>query len=90
MIEIRWDFSKGDEISYGEGLEKEVGFATHCLEFFSQHFWDQVRVVKEDGSYIDLRELLAGDDFYTSKEIRPAHNLRKMLVSGAFNFKEKL
>ena len=52
MIEIRWDFSRGDEISY-------------------------------------LRELLAGDDFYTSKEIRPAHNLRKMLLAGSFNFKAK-
>ena len=67
-----------------------VLIASNLKQYKHNWIWDQVRVVKKDGSYIDLRELLAGDDFYTSKEIRSEHNLLKMLLAGAFNFKDKI
>ncbi len=88
MITVRLDFTVGDEISYEEGLRKEDGFATHCLDFFSMGPIANVVVVKKDGSYIDRNELLLDSSPYTAKDIRPSHNLIKMLKAGAFKFKQ--
>lgn len=87
MINIHLNFKDGSEISYLEGIEKEKDFNTHCLSFFSFDTSDDVRVIKKDGSYILMSELL-GLSNYTNKEIRLSHNIEKMLKSGSFKFKK--
>ena len=86
-IIIHWDFTDGTEISYMEGLLREDGFTTSCIQFFTTE--NDARVVKKDGSYIDVLELLENTGEYTDKEIRPAHNLVKMLVADAFEWKKE-
>lgn len=92
-IYINFDFTDGTEISFVEGSRKMRGFTTNCLDFFASHkcmFGYDVIVRKKDGSYISAKELLAGDRYYTPKEIRVEHNIRNMLVAGTFNFKPPL
>ena len=87
MIVVRFDYTVGNEISYVEGMNKEDDFATNCLSFFSSGPIANVLVVKQDGSYINRDELLLDSSPYTSKEVRPSHNLEKMLKAGAFKFR---
>ncbi len=93
MIHIHWDFTTGNELSFGEVKDKleEKGFTadieTHCLEFFNVDTKRPVRVCKEDGSFIDRDELMSNVGFeYTDKEMRQGHNLRKMLVANSFTW----
>lgn len=89
IIIINLDFTSGKEISYEEGLKKNTSFTTHVLDFFSfDTNADDVIVLRKDHSSISRNELLKKDQTYCNKEIRPAHNIRKMLVAGAFKFKE--
>lgn len=89
MITIHYDFSTGEEISLVEGREKKDNFKTHCINFFDFDNLDvDVKVLKKDGSYILLSELLLNNGDYCEKEIRIAHNISKILLSGRFKFKK--
>lgn len=89
MIIINYDFISGNELSYVEGLEAKDNFETNCLDFFSfDNLKYDVKVLKKDGSYILMSELLDNDGSYTLKQIRIAHNLQKLLKGGTFNFKQ--
>lgn len=92
MIIINYDFVSGKELSYVEGCEKKDDFETNVLTFFC---FDQlengvdVKVVKKNGDYIILSELLRQDNGYCEKELRPAHNVYKLLVAEMFDFKRE-
>lgn len=90
-VYIHWDFTDGSELSFVEGNATLNGFHTHCLEFFSTNFRPDINVivVKSNGEYISRNELLQNDGTYTSKQIRHAHNLQKMLIAGSFRWKKK-
>jgi len=85
VIEIRWDFTKGDELSYSQGKECKDDFATNCLEFFSMDN-PCAYVVRMDNKKITVQALLKNDKKHINKEMRKSHNIRKMLVSGAFEW----
>ena len=95
MIEIHWDYTTGKEISLGEGLVQRSGFETHCLEFFNTKyipFQDGVNdiiVRKKNRDYISLKEIFENDGRYTSKEIRRAHNILKILLADGFKWQKK-
>lgn len=86
-IKIHYDFIDGSELSYGEAVECEENFTTSCLEFFCTDNINAV-VVKRDGSSISVKDLLDNTGDHTVKHIRKAHNLHRMLVAGAFSWKE--
>lgn len=92
MITINYDFVSGKELSYIEGLEQKDNFETNVLTFFC---FDQlekdidVKVVKKNGDYIILSELLNYNNGYCEKSLRPAHNVYKLLVAGSFEFKSQ-
>lgn len=95
-ITINFDYISGNEVSFAEGRDKFVygeSFTTNCLEFFqfdSLAIYDDVIVKAKGGKYISLKELLSNEDTsYTSKEIRVSHNVRKMLVAGSLEFKQR-
>lgn len=95
-ITINFDYISGNEVSFAEGRDKFMdgeSFETNCLEFFqfdSLVIYDDVIVKAKGGKYISLKELLYNEDTsYTSKEIRVSHNVRKMLVAGSLEFKQR-
>lgn len=92
MIFIHWDYTDGSEISYAEGQKNiennNTNFNTNVLEFFSTETPSNVVVLKRDGSYIDRNELMSNKGNYTLKEMRTAHNIQRMLVAGAFKWRE--
>lgn len=86
IITIHLDFTDGTEVSYMEGTVLSESFNTHCLEFFNMDIEvDDVVVVKKDGSTISRKNIQQ----HTDKEIRKEHDIRKMLVAGAFEWKKK-
>lgn len=95
-IIIQYDYSRGEVLSYIGVLKQiEAGaplIYTNCLEFFSFTYLDQgyeVEVRNTNGDYIKLSELLEDTkNEYTYKEIRKAHDVRKLLVANHFWFKE--
>ena len=84
VIFINFDFTTGRELSYVEGKECKVSFETNCTTFFNTD--NNAIVRKKDGSEISVVSLLSNHGFYTEKEIRPEHNLYKMLLADAFTF----
>lgn len=87
MITINFDFTTGNEISYQEGLLKKDNFETHVLDFFCfDTEVDDIIVLKKDGSFIKRSNLLKENNPHCRKEIRIAHNIRKILVAGGFDF----
>ena len=95
-IVINFDFVSGNEVSFIEGRDKYMdgeSFETNCLDFFqfdSLAVYGDVIVKAKGGKYISLKELLSNEDTtYTSKEIRLTHNVRKMLVAGSLEFKQR-
>lgn len=86
MIIIHYDFTDESEISYMEGCEKGDDFTTHCLNFFCFDYSD-VKIVKANGDYIVLKELLDNTGEYTDREIRFGHNAMKMLIADCFKWK---
>ena len=82
-IRIHFDFTDGTELPYAIAREQKKDFSTNCLEFFSTSNPNAV-VVKKDGSEMSVKELLNNSGNYTKREIRKAHNLHKMLISGVF------
>jgi len=87
-ITIHYDFTDGTELSYGKAVWANEDFTTNCLEFFSSDNPNAV-IVKKNGSSISVRALLDNKLGHTMKEIRKAHDLRKMLVAGKFDWKSK-
>lgn len=86
MIKIHYDFVDGSEISYDEGKTKKDGFNTNCLSFFTmENEADEVLVVKKDGSYISRNNI----NEHSAKEIRASHNIYKMLIAGAFEWRSE-
>lgn len=88
MITIHYNFTNGTEVSYVEGLELKDNFSTNCLDFFCFDTLPvEVIVIKKNGDYISLKELLLNTGEYTDKEIRIAHNIHKMLKANSFKWK---
>lgn len=95
-IIINYDFTTGNEVSYMEVIEKmslkEQFIETHCLNFFNFDMLkkcEDIVVIKKDNSYISVKDLLENKgDGYCYKEIREAHNIYKILMSGHFDFKK--
>lgn len=83
MIIIHFDFKDGTEVSYMQGKLLRDNFTTHCLDFFNMYERvDDVIVLRSDGAKISRKEI----NKHIKKEIRKAHNIHKMLVSGSFNW----
>ena len=97
IITITYDYVAENSKSYLEGkklIDCGESFTTNCLEFFDFDLFnkrvDDVVVLKKDGTSISLRKLLDNNAGYTDKEIREAHNAKKLLISGALEFKENV
>lgn len=89
MIKIHFDYTDGTELSYQEGLDKGDGFNTNCLDFFTtDNDAFDVIVVDKKGNSISRNELLNNIGNYTTKEIRPEHNILKMLKANSFNWRK--
>ena len=83
MIKIHWDFTDGSEVSYMEGIELKDNFTTCCLDFFNNDLpVDDIIVWRKDGKHISRKNI----HLHTTKEIRKAHNIHKMLCAGSFEF----
>ena len=81
MITIHFDFTDGTELSYVEGLHKKDDFTTTCLEFFSMDTTaEDVVVLNKDGLKISRNNIQK----HTTKKMRNEHDIRKLLVGGAF------
>lgn len=84
MIKIHYDFTDKTEISYKEGLEKGDNFTTNCLQFFClDNKASEVIIINKEGKYISRNNIQA----HTLKEIRKEHNILKMFLSEAFDWK---
>ena len=97
IIKITYDYVDPNSKSYLEGkklIDQEESFTTNCLEFFDFDLFnkrvDDVVVIKKDGKSISLRKLLDNNTGYTDKEIREAHDAKKLLISGVLEFKENV
>ena len=65
---------------------------TNCLDFFCfdtlKRGVEDVIIRRFSGQYISAKELLNHEWDYTERDIRKAHNIRKMFVAGCFNWRE--
>lgn len=83
MITIHWDYTDGTEVSYIEGKKLKDNFTTCCIEFFNMdQSCDDVIVLRKDGKKISRKNI----QLSTEKEIRQVHNIRRILLAGAFKF----
>jgi hypothetical protein len=83
MITIHFDFVDGTEVSYLEGKKLGDNFTTNCLDFFNfDEITDDVIVLKKNGEKISRKNI----QNHTTKEIRPTHNIHKMLLANSFTF----
>ena len=83
MITIHFDFSDGTEVSYADGKLLKDNFTTHCLDFFNMDEQvDDVVVLRKDGRKISRKSI----NQHTVKDIRPSHDIHKMLVAGSFEW----
>ena len=83
MIVIHYDFTDGTEVSYAEGLRLKDNFTTHVLHFFNEsEKVNDVVVLKKDGTKISRANIHA----HTRKQIRPSHNLTKLLLANSFEW----
>lgn len=65
---------------------------TNCLNFFCFEVCDDgydVKVIKKNGDYILMSELLLNTGEYTVKCMNTGHNVTRMLIAGAFGYKSK-
>lgn len=96
LIVIPLDYQHPEALSYMEvntEIEKNTSLIfTYCLNFFDFSVYDKgydVKVLKKDGSYILLSELLHNPHIYTPRIIRKAHHVSKMLMANSFRFKKE-
>jgi len=89
MIKIHYDFTDGTEISYGEGKCLDDDFTTNCLLFFTNDTHEEVVIETADGKFISKNDLMRNDPHYTLKHMRQSHNILKMFLAGAFNWKRR-
>ena len=83
MIIIHWNFTDGTEVSYIEGKKLKDNFTTCCLDFFNQEqVCDDVMILRKDGKQINRNHI----QLSTDKEIRPGHDIKRLLVAGALKF----
>ncbi|MCK9279196.1 MAG: hypothetical protein M0P71_01020 [Melioribacteraceae bacterium] len=96
LINITYDYTNSTNLSFAE-VEEAIkagveNIHTTCLNFFDFAVLElgyDVIVVKKNLDSIILEDLLdSSTNVYTEKEIRRAHNVSKMLIAGAFKFKE--
>lgn len=88
MIQIHWDFVDGTEVSYVEGLERKDNFNTNCLDFFTTDITiSNIVIIANNGDCLNRNKLMQNDGTYTDKEIRPEHNILKMLKAGGFKWR---
>lgn len=63
---------------------------TYCLDFFNFSMLDKGYEVtlsrNEEGSELNLSELLLNNGEYTDKQIRREHNVARLYKAGCFNF----
>lgn len=99
VIFINYDFTIGKEIDkllieQTIHLRNSENIFIHTHETYRIFDFDRLNTVQDvivlrsDGKYISLWELRNCIGLYTSKELRPEHNLEKMLRSGALKFIE--
>ena len=90
-IIINYDFTNGEELSYGELIEKKSGVHyTNCLYFFNNdEDVEDVMVVDKNHNVLSRKLLMSNRSNYTNKDMREAHNLHKMLVAGSFKWQIK-
>jgi hypothetical protein len=99
MIKIHFDFTDGTELSYSESISTIVesinngtsDFATHSLEVIDQ--WlafdrppSEIVVLRKDGSYIDIKEVLKNDGNYGDKYLTRDHSLARMIKANALRW----
>lgn len=90
-ILILYDFTNSQCLPYHQAKEA-VGaddslVITNCLSFFSFDY-GSVRLLKENGDYMNSKEILLNNGDYTNKEIRTSHNLQKLLLSGSLKWQK--
>ncbi|MFY0656296.1 MAG: hypothetical protein JXR12_06070 [Neptunomonas phycophila] len=95
VINILMDSTSSICKSYDEVLEAiEAGeeyIETNCTDFFCFDMLDKDydAIVHRHNGTIVLSALLDDtNNIYTQKQLKKAHNVRKMLIAGAFTFKE--
>lgn len=98
VIDIHWDYTSDTDVSYIEGLESlknNKDFTTCCLEFIGYYFSleqnSEIIIRKKNGNYIIVSELYSNTDdikkkYKIQKEIRAAHNIKKMIIAGSISF----
>jgi hypothetical protein len=87
MIKIHWDFVDGTEVPYAEGLKLKDNFSTNCLDFFTTDVSiTDIIVISKSDKQISRNKLMQNDGTYTDKEIRPEHNILKILKAGGFKW----
>ena len=94
VINILMDSTSSICKSYDEVNEAinagEEYIETNCTDFFRFDLLDKdydVIVHRHNGTIV-LSGLLDDNNIYTVKQMRKEHNARKMLIAGAFTFKE--
>lgn len=95
LLIIPFDYSTWECDSYVETMQKiEQGVTplyTNCLHLFSFDLMNKgynVKVLKRNGDYILMSELLQSRNGYTVKHIRKSHRLDKLLLGNCFEFKK--
>lgn len=91
-ITVTFDYSDDNNMSYIEAKkaiecgESVVTCCTSFLAFMYVRWGYHVKVVKKDGSYIDLNKMMCDSSKYINREIRMSHNCEKMLISGSLKW----
>lgn len=92
MIKVHFDFTDGTELSYSESINNSTNdFTTHSLEVIDQ--WlefdrspSEIVILRKDGSYIDIKEVLKNDGKYSDKYLTRDHSLARMIKANALEW----
>ena len=94
-VAVLWDFTTPECVSYVEAQTRlkhlthlsnagnNIAVMTNDLSLFNMDY--NCVVIKQDGTRLSAIDLLNGTHGQTRKEIRPEHNISKMLRSGVFS-----
>ena len=92
MIKVHFDFTDGTELSFSESINnRTTDFTTHSLEVIDQwltfdRLLPEILVLRKDGSYIDIREVLNNDGKYGEKYLTREHSLTRMIKADALKW----